>query len=339
MDRANRADRLAWFVSRARNRNFPNARSVVDEFGVSLDTAKRDIRHLRADIGAPITYMPAQRGYRLSQSDWRLQQQTGNGAEVVAVASARQLLDGLSPALATEFERAVTADDRFRAALKLEAALMVTSTHAARRGAQLLPRLLEACVLRRRLRLRFESPWQDSEASVRVVSPWLVQLHDDHLYLHGLCHAAAEHRCFPLSGIVEVQTESAPAKHEPRGFRLKLQRGLGVGGGTARRADIRLYGAWARYVAHEVWHPGQRDRWTQAGSSHRVLKRELTYFFEQELVRHLLRGGGDVEVRTPLSLRRALRSAFAAGAARNGPDGRAKSASAVDPDRGFAAND
>ena len=318
----NRNSRLSWFISEARGSHYPNASSLADRFHVSLDTARRDIRHLRHELGAPLAHRGAQNGYFLADPHWQIPVQRERSDAAIAVASARQLLAGLSPELASDFERALSAHPRLHSALLLSPALMVTSSRAAGRRSPFLQRLLEACVEQRRLVISFESTWRDAPPSAREVSPWLLRLHDDHLYLHGLCHTAQDARCFPLAGVVDVADADGPHRREPRGFRKDLARGMGVGAGEPRRAEILLSGGWARFVSHEVWHPRQRDDWLDKGSGTPVLRRQFTYFLEQEVVRRLLPGGADVEVRTPLSLRLAVHAAFEAGARRNAPDGR-----------------
>ena len=317
------AQRRAWFVRRVQSNRYPNAVDLAAGCGVSLDTAKRDIQALnKQDVGAPLVFRRSQRGYALSDTSWRMPVAELDVDPAIAVASARHLLSAVSPELASELDAAVSRLSELQFVRGHELALLVTSSRAAGFNSPHLKPLLDACAARRLVWIDFVSPWRDEAPRKRLVAPWVVQLHDNHLYLHGRCDESGEARCFSLAGISAVEAVDGPAKREPRGFRRQLLRGLGVGSGVWVEADIRLFGPWARYASHEVWHPAQVDCWQTSETGERSLNRKFSYALEQEAVRLLLSCGGGVEVRSPLVLRQALAAAFAAGAARNASDGR-----------------
>ena len=56
-------ERFIWFDGRLRQKRFPNASHLAEQFEISHKTAQRDINRLRDRLRAPIDYDPSHRGY------------------------------------------------------------------------------------------------------------------------------------------------------------------------------------------------------------------------------------------------------------------------------------
>jgi hypothetical protein len=63
--------RAAEFMAEVRAGKHPNAHWLVRRFGMALPTAQRFVRSVRDDLGAPIFYSDADRGWELRDKDWR----------------------------------------------------------------------------------------------------------------------------------------------------------------------------------------------------------------------------------------------------------------------------
>lgn len=63
--------RVAAFLAAVREGRHPNGPDLVQRFGIALPTARRFIRSVRDDLGAPIFYSDADRGWELRDKDWR----------------------------------------------------------------------------------------------------------------------------------------------------------------------------------------------------------------------------------------------------------------------------
>jgi predicted DNA-binding transcriptional regulator YafY len=87
-----------------------------------------------------------------------------------------------------------------------------------------------------------------------------------------------------------------------------------VRGGEAQRAKLRFSVERARWVAAEVWHPDQKGSFDTEGRY--IL--ELPFRDDRELVLDILRHGAEVEVLSPIALRRKVRTEHAAAAQLNG---------------------
>ena len=55
--------RIQWLHKKLLTRSFPNAQRMAERFGMSHRQAQRDIDYLRRELGAPIAYSNARRGF------------------------------------------------------------------------------------------------------------------------------------------------------------------------------------------------------------------------------------------------------------------------------------
>ena len=64
MARSGAKERIAWLHEHIQCGSYPNAPRLAEQFSVSLRQATRDIERLRKELGAPVVYDPAKRGFR-----------------------------------------------------------------------------------------------------------------------------------------------------------------------------------------------------------------------------------------------------------------------------------
>jgi len=275
----------------------PSYSWIMRRFGVSKDTAKRDKDALRS-MGAQLQFDPARGGFRLLNPEWRwtgeeLSLLAGEAGGVAGTA-ARALLEAWNPALSAQ----LSSEDRS----KLDAALVFTTSRHCPTEVDHLCLLVRAIADGRVVQFRYHSPWDAPKEDdvVRHVSPWLLQVDDGHTYLRGYCHLRSDLRAFHLSSLRDLAATDQPARPRPTDLRPLVRSRMGIGGelGETQTAVVRLRGGWARWVAGEVWHADQQDRWYGE-----ELERRFPFGMVPETVRRLLPGGADVEVVGPVALR------------------------------------
>lgn len=65
---SNRNSRIQWMHARIASGSFPNERRISEKFGVSERQARRDIAFMRDELGAPIAYDYAAKGFYYTKS-------------------------------------------------------------------------------------------------------------------------------------------------------------------------------------------------------------------------------------------------------------------------------
>jgi predicted DNA-binding transcriptional regulator YafY len=148
----------------------------------------------------------------------------------------------------------------------------------------------------KRLRIRYRSRSRD-EDSQRTV--W--------------CHRSGDLRVFSVDRIADAELTPLPNEAiAERDLEARLSTGYGIFEGQADKvAKLKFTSESARWIADELWHPGQRLERRADGSV--IL--HVPYRHAKELVMDVLRHGADVEVLAPAALRQAVTSAHARAAA------------------------
>lgn len=59
--------RIQWLHKKIASRTYPNAQRLAERFGISHRQAQRDLEYLKKNLGAPIAYEPARRGFYYSE--------------------------------------------------------------------------------------------------------------------------------------------------------------------------------------------------------------------------------------------------------------------------------
>jgi predicted DNA-binding transcriptional regulator YafY len=173
----------------------------------------------------------------------------------------------------------------------------------------------EALLQRRRLRMRYLTRGR-GEVGEREVSPQRLVHYRSTWYLDAWCHQRERLLRFALDAVEAAEVLEQKARELPlKAVEAELDAGYGIfAGSRAQWATLHFAPAAAQWVSREEWHPLQKSRWLADG--HYELR--LPYVSETELVRDVLRHGGEVRVQTPESLRAAvceqLRAALAAQA-------------------------
>lgn len=321
MERTERLYHIESLLQRRRTVSFETLRDTLE---VSPATLKRDLRHLRERLHAPITWDPEARGYRMAKDGGQEHHLPGvwfSAAEIHALLTLEQLVAQVDPA-GVLADRLAPLRPRLQALLDghedlAEIRRRVRILGQARRPVQ--PRLFRmighALVRRQRLILTYAGRGDGTE-SRREVSPQRLAHYRDNWYLDAWCHLRNALRSFALDAIQEAEPLLSDALDVAENeLDAQLQAGYGIfAGAQVHRARLRFSRERARWVAAEEWHPQQKGQWDAEGRW--VL--ELPYSDPRELVMDILRHTPEVEVLGPPSLADEVRRRLRAGLARMG---------------------
>ena len=306
MDLLDRIYRLHQVLSNAR---CPVPHKVLEEkLECARATVTRVIRQMRDYLHAPIEYDRARNGYHYAPArdgPYELPGLWFNASELHALLTAQQLLAHVQPGLL----------EGHLAPLRERIEQILQSRHLGKGEVGRRIRLLRmgsrrvtpehfqtvagAVLQRKRLHIVYHGRARD-ETTARAISPQRLVHYRDNWYLDAWDHGKKALRSFSVDRILKATVQDKPAKEIPD-VRLDAHFATAYGifaGKPKHKAILRFTAERARWVADEVWHPGQRGYYD---GPHYVL--EVPYSDSRELVMDILKYGAEVEVIAPLSLR------------------------------------
>lgn len=303
-------ERFIWFDDRVRAKKFPNATRLAAQFEISAKTAQRDIEFMRDRLNCPLLYDTARKGYHYEDETFSLPLIHLSSAELSALMLARTVLRDLSGScLGGEISSAV------------EKITSIISSHTARpeniddilsfhmieyapAPDQILRTVLEACLKKQSLAIRYASPAGGGETE-RTVDPYHIFNYMGTWHLVGYCHLRKSLRDFRISRIASPRvlegTFSVRAGFSVAGY-FRSSFGL-YKGGPAKEVVIRFSPEKAKWLRGQIWHRDQEEKELEDGS----LELSFPVADFSEIFREILKHGAGVEVIQPEVLRTMIR--------------------------------
>ena len=314
-----RLERFYKIVGQLKNGRPVPKQKFLDVLEVSEATFKRDLEYLRDRFGAPIIWDREYNGYLLDPKDpeahnWNLPGLWFSDEELLSLLTVEHLLESLQPGLLGP--QVGPLRERIREILGRgdhSAEEVIQRIRVLPMGSRKMDagrfRAIAAGVLsRRRLNLSHFRR-QSGETTERVVSPQRLVHYRDNWYLDAWCHLRDALRVFSVDAVASVRVldeEARPVGDKSLDRELTVGYGIFAGEDT-ETAVLRFESVRARWVSRETWHPEQRGRFEADGS----WLLDVPYSDPRELVMDILKYGPDVEVVSPQSLRKLVRSQVA----------------------------
>ena len=309
MSQTERLYRLKSFLDAGRclTRQF-----LVDEFGTSPATVKRDIAHLRDRMNAPVVFDRERGGWRLDRqaatigTQYELPGLWLTAEEIHALLTMQHLLSHLDAGglLGPHIAPLVTRLDKLLGVASNASAEVVRRIRVQTVGARKVhvphfQAVGTALLQRRRLLIDYHGRGRN-ERLEREVSPQRLIHYRDNWYLDAWCHVKRGLRSFAVDAVQAARVLDKAAIDVPD---TDLDAVLGAGNGIfagreVQWATLRFTPERARWVSAETWHPKQRGR-LEADGHYRL---ELPYADPRELVMDILRHVPEVEVVRPAGL-------------------------------------
>ena len=286
---------------------------LLDEFGISPATLKRDFAYLRDRMNAPVVFDREHRGWRLDTqaavvgTQYELPGLWLSADEIHALLTMQHLLAHLDAGglLGPHIAPLVKRLDKLLGVGSNASAEVVRRIRVQTVGARKvhLPHFQAvgtALLQRHRLVIDYHGR-RRNERREREVSPQRLIHYRDNWYLDAWCHVKRGLRSFSVDAIHQAHVLEKSAIDVPEGeLDEVLGSGYGIFAGRAVQwATLRFTPERARWVAAETWHPKQRGSF-EADGSYRL---ELPYADPRELVMDILRHVPEVEVLGPEGLR------------------------------------
>ena len=298
-------ERVYYFHGELSRSRYPNARSLMREFEISLPTARRDIAYLRDRLLAPLAYDAKKNGFFYTKDDFSLPFE--NSPRIVFLLGMLNRLaeeTGLS-----DLPEIRQLEKRISGVLAQDYSHILSSIHCEWVEVEhpdplIFDTIIEAIIKKRQLDITYRSP-QKNETS-RTIEPLKLISYQGRWYLSAWCTLRSGYRIFHLARIQQAQRGGKPrtgARPDPD----DLQRSFGIFKGEPRyRAEILFTGTAAELVKNQLWHKDQIIRKTAEGI---ILL--LPVSDDREIMMKILQYGPEAKVLRPDHLHEGIRTKLA----------------------------
>ncbi len=250
-------ERIYFFHGKLKEKRYPNATLLVDQFEVSPATARRDIAYLRDRLLAPIDFDPKNNGFYYREEDFALPfekspkiifllgmlNKVAEEAGLGKLPEVKKLEERLSSLVLPDYGKLVEA-------IHCEW-IEIESLNPA-----IFETILEAIVNRRVLQASYRSA--KGESTERDLMPYRLVHYQGRWYLLAFCRLRESIRLFHIAriGRAEITEESFLShSHDLDAF---LQNAFGIfKAETTYQAEILFTKTAAELVRHQHWHSNQ----------------------------------------------------------------------------------
>ena len=293
-------ERIYFFHDELRRNRFPNSRTLIEEFEISLPTARRDIAYLRDRLLAPLLFDAKKNGFYYSDDSFNLPFE--NSPRIV-------FLLGMLNRLAEESGLSGLAEIK-----QLEEKLISMIPQGERLitdsigcewieveypDPEIFDVIIEAIVTKSQLLINYQS--LHKQQTSRLVEPNKLINYQGRWYLLAWCTLREDHRIFHLARIIssEVGERIALHKLEPP---EDLNRSFGIfKGSPLYHAEIMFTGFAANLIKNQFWHRDQKIEDTDEGIIMRLPVRD-----DREIMMKILQYGSQARVLKPAHLRKKI---------------------------------
>jgi len=252
---------------RIRSGQAPNCRRLAEELEVSRRTVLRDVDFLKYDLGAPIEYDPARRGYVYTEPNWVMPSVRITEGELFALLVAEKALEAYTGTpwaerLRKVFERMVTAlPDRIEMAPReLLARVDFDPGGISSVDPNILATISAAVTKNQTLRIRYQTR-DRKEGQDYTVDPYVLRRARGAWYLAARDHRSGHVPLFNLTRIQSAEPTGQTFDYDESGFdpRAYFADTFGVFQAPGRhRVAIEFSGTAAHLVRERRWHASQK---------------------------------------------------------------------------------
>jgi predicted DNA-binding transcriptional regulator YafY len=304
-------NRIYFIDRKIRSGEYPNSKTLAEEWEVSERTIKRDIEWMRSMQNAPIEYSSEQRGYYYSEQNYNLPAMEVSESELFAMSLASEVLKQYKNApmytnLKAMFEKiARFLPDKISIDLSwLDSRFTLSEDAAPLIDAEIWQTVFQALRSGRRIKFLYKSP-ANKEQTKRVFEPYHAVSRNGEWYVLGYDHTRGAVRNFALSRIQSVETLreqfTIPADFDAKEF---IDEHFGVfSSNNYFQVKIRCSSKIAPYLQERTWHKSQEITELADGSIDLEFQTNQLY----PLVRWVLGFGKHAQVLAPNELIEAVK--------------------------------
>jgi predicted DNA-binding transcriptional regulator YafY len=309
-------ERVFYFHQEIVKNNYPNSRTITDQFEVSVATSKRDINYLRDRLFAPLAFNSKENGFYYEEEGFHLPFEEGprivfllamlsklaDEAGLGGLEEVRQLEQRLSTMISPDYEKIV-------ASVHCQWIEVESIDHT------IFETIIEAVSKKQLLALQYISVGRQDSA--RNVAPLQIINYQGRWYMYAFCELRQENRLFHIAriGSAKLTGQRIPGDIIFDSSRFGLS--FGIFQGTPRyTAEILFTSTAAELVRNQHWHKDQEMISVEEG----MLLR-LPVSDDREIIMKILQYGAMARVIAPPELIQRVKSEISAMAKNYRPVG------------------
>jgi len=258
-------ERIYYFHEELKEKRFPNSKTLVEEFEISLATSRRDIAYLRDRLLAPIAFNRQKNGFYYTDQDFNLPFESSQ--KIISLLAmlnkfAKEAGLGQLPEIKKLTKRLSTLLDPDLA--KIIDNIYYEWVEVESIDPNIFQIILAALLGSKRLNITYRSVI--GKCSSRTIEPLRLINYQGRWYLLGLCHLRKSHRLFHIARISKaIVSPNTSCEHDVETTRY-IENSFGIfKGKTTYQAQILFTSTAAQLILHQHWHRDQQIIKTSEG--------------------------------------------------------------------------
>lgn len=292
-------ERIYHFHQELQNNRYPNATALVDQFEISLATARRDIAYLRDRLLAPLEFSQSKNGFFYTEEGFGLPfEQSPKIVFLLGMLSKMAEEAGLG-----SLPEVQTLERRLAELVFPEYSKLMDSIHCEWVEVELIQptifdAIIEATVKKRVLKVHYRSV--QAKTSQRDLEPLRLISYQGRWYLLAYCRLREDIRLFHMARIMKAELAKTAFKRDSEDdLSTYLNSAFGIFKGEVLfMAKILFTSTAAELVRLQRWH---RDQVIEEVAEGVVM--HLPVSDDRELVMKILQYGAMAKVISPVELR------------------------------------
>ncbi len=290
-------ERIYYFHDELTRNRFPNSRTLMQEFEISLPTARRDIAYLRDRLLAPLEFNSAKNGFYYSDDSFNLPFE--NSPRIVFLLGILNRLaeeTGLSglPEIQQLENKLISMIPQGNSLITEN--IQCEWIEVEYPDPSIFDVIIEAIVKKYQLEIIYQS--LQMKKTTRIIEPFKLINYQGRWYLLAWCMLRQDYRIFHLARIMHSKL-GKKATLEDKTLPETLNHSFGIfKGSPLYDAEILFTGYAANLIRNQFWHKDQKIKKTKEGI---ILK--LPVRDDREIIMKILQYGSQAQVLQPPQLK------------------------------------
>ena len=305
--------RFIWFTKKAKKGKFPNAKTLAEQFEISLSQAQRDITEMKENRywAVPLVYDYYEKGYSLSDDSFEMVGLWASEEELLLFSLAKELLkDKDSKQILDNLLEKISASSnlspsKLKKGFKDHLFYKASGSYLIEEG--VLQSVLTGIINETRINFTYNPVFGEQKPFQIYVFPLFILFYRGNWYL--LAKYKDFTRTYSLSRISNVKQTYVKEDHSKlkKELREKIKKPFGIFLNDNEENVVKVIllfkKRFSKFISTYVIHPEQKLKTNENGT----VEVSFPSFINPELIGEILKFGSDVKVLAPKKLKEELK--------------------------------